>query len=142
METVARIMRDPSCWPFVRDDRTPADWVPEDDASIYYLLVIDEEEIAGLVIIEEQNGVMGQLHIAFLAGHRGKIAVEGIRDVFAWVWQHTPYRKLIGLLPRWNMQARVLARNVGMRREGCLRKAHLRRGKYHDLMIYGTEAPG
>ena len=66
---------------------------------------------------------------------------DAARHFLAWLWSHTPCRRLTAAVPSFNREAQVyLTNGIGMRYVGRHEKAFLKYGSLHDLVLYGRSA--
>lgn len=134
VEYIKRIANTPGIWQSISDDETHG-FEPEKWLCIpgIYILICD----IGFMICHMQNSRMTQGHFAFIVG--GDKAKKATEEGIQWVFDNTQFTKMIGMIPSFNRPAQMMACAAGMHREGLIKKAFLKDGLMHDLIIYGKE---
>jgi RimJ/RimL family protein N-acetyltransferase len=129
-------------WPHVGDDFTPCAhaWRPEIAPYHLYLLCKDAEEILGVWLFEIR-GACWEVHIALLPAAWGARAKRAWREMLAWLWTHTPCRRLIANVPGYNRVALRYAERVGLRRFAVNERSYMRDGALHDQILFGLSRP-
>lgn len=71
-------------------------------------------------------------------GFRGRQALRAAREAVRWVWENTPYVKIVGFTPANNRPACTMAIAAGFRREGLLKGARVEEdGTVCDVVVFG-----
>lgn len=128
----------PDMWCWLGDDNTP----PIDAGNIAALLATPVvtfliPDSIGFFMFFPWNSITFEMHSAVLPEHRGKAAMEGARLAGVWMFENTPCRKIVTLVPRNNVRARFLARKGGMKEEGTITRSFLKNGQFIDQYLYG-----
>ena len=140
---VTEIITNPKIYPHVSDDYSP----PQDEftaerlvqnAWIYFLTPIFEERTVGVFMVHGHNGVMYEVHTCILPEFWGK-SVEAAKVGTQWMFENTPCRKLITLVPVYNRLAYRLALRAGMKDQGIITKSFLKNGTLFDQYVLGIE---
>ena len=144
MELIRSVVTDPRVYPHVTDDYSPCamDWRPIDNPRTIYLAVKVKGETLGLLVLIKQNSICWKLHVCMLPKGYGKIAIEAMRKTYAWVWQNTPCRRIIGEVPKHNRRAFWFALRAGMRIFAVNPGSWLWKGAVEDLILFGISRPG
>lgn len=116
-------------WLAPRLNTTPRDLVWRYPFEI--LGALDGERIIGAVLFMHHRGYSIEAH---WAGEKGWLSRPHLRDIFAFPFSTIGVRRINGLIPKRNKQARKIAERLGFKLEGTLRGAD---DDGRDLMIYG-----
>jgi RimJ/RimL family protein N-acetyltransferase len=122
------------------DDFSPA---PEDfqvntDPRIWYVLARENGRVLGVFTLLGQNTVLYEIHWSLLPCAWGRRTVPATTGAIAWMFAHSPARRIIGAIPAYNRLAIKLARRVGMREFGVNPRAFQKHGELHDLVLLGA----
>lgn len=135
------ILRDPSVYPWISDDCSPAaedfDLPAEVLSRDLFLVPYVDGDAAGLAWFHAESAVLCSYHGALLPGFRGGLGVRIGRQVFDHFFEHTDFQKVMALCPADNPRAQRYNAAIGMRREGVLTESHLSGGELHDLVLFG-----
>jgi len=137
-----KVIKHQAIYPFCSDDGTP----PSHEISMAAYLA--QPEIAclkpvingksvGMFVFVPFNAITYEVHAGTLPRFRGQRTLEGGQEAVAWMFAHTPCRKVVALIPVVNQPALNLARKLGFVREGRLSQSFLLNGKQVDQMIMG-----
>lgn len=107
-----------------------------------FLKVVDDTRTIGIFLLRMLNGLTLEVHTTFLPGTSGKAILQGMKDGIQWVFEKTPYRKIISYIPADNRPAYVMAISAGCHKEGTVTKSFQRDGKIMDQYIVGIEKEG
>jgi RimJ/RimL family protein N-acetyltransferase len=117
----------------VIDDFSPAPAAFQPPQGLLYLAAGSPP--IGVWAFVPQNAVWWEFHMSFI--HRGFVAMQATRNMFAWIWANTPCRRLTAAVPAYNRKACMFARLVGMKQFGVNERAFMRHGTLHDLILFG-----
>lgn len=104
---------------------------------IYPLISSEDGKNTGLFLFFPWNVTTYELHVAVMLNCRGRHSVIAGTMAGKWMFEHTPCRKIITMIPKPNYPAKWLALAVGMKQEGINRKSYLRDGVLHDQYLFG-----
>jgi RimJ/RimL family protein N-acetyltransferase len=137
LEQVRSILTHPRVYPHIGDDFAPAiaDFQPNPDSRIVYLLVRDGESVLGLLMFFPSSLVLWEGHIALLPSGCGR-AVEALAGGFRWMWRNTTAAVLTGTIPVSNVLACRAVRRAGMQESGRIPQSFVRGGQLIDQMIF------
>jgi len=130
LEVVSKILNHPDVYSRMFDDATPKPFKPVEG---FYVI---NQEYTGVVRVDQMNGICCFVHIATLPELWGK-AYEFTIDVLKWGFVHTPFIKVIAIIPEFNRAAIGLCVRCGFEREGRIKKSFLKRWKMHDQVLFG-----
>jgi RimJ/RimL family protein N-acetyltransferase len=135
-------MTHPRIYRQISDDGSPPpeEFQPSDHPAVTYLMAYQGEELLGLYVLVPHNSVCWEAHVAMLPRAWGR-ARAATRALFAWLWTHTPCRRLVASIPESNRLALALARETGMRVFGFNEKSFLRGGRLEGQILLGLSRP-
>ena len=142
-DAINALMRCSSIYPYIIDDGCPEN--PEDfDASgaigkdgIHYIGWFDGDHLVGLWIFLRWSAAMFQGHVCLLPNFRGKRGIDSSAIAVQWMFDNTPCRKIMALVPEESKAVIGLVRSMGFAREGRLRKSFLKDGRLFDEIVFG-----
>jgi RimJ/RimL family protein N-acetyltransferase len=92
----------------------------------------------GIVQLENINPPIGaNIHYSLWGEVPLDVGRRALRETFEIVFDKLKLRRLTGIIPTCNPQAKRMALSNGFRFEGCLRQAWLKHGKFYDLDVFG-----
>lgn len=143
-ELVRRILTHPQIYPYVSDDGSPSpeEFDPRESVrndAMYFLVPMAAERPAGLYVVYPHNLVMYEVHACILPEYRGSVAGEAARAMVQWVFERTPCRKLIALVPAFNRLAHQYARRAGFVDVGVITQSYLKAGVLYDQHLLAIE---
>ena len=106
-------------------------------ADIWYLIASEDGLHLGLFVITRINTVMGQVHNVLSRKAWGPKGVEVVRGGVRWMFEHSPFRRLIGETPADLPRAVAFAKRCGFVEYGRNPQAVQRGGKLVDLVLMG-----
>lgn len=120
-------------WRAATDDFAPAReaWRPIDDERIHYVLAKEGERVLTLFTLLPQNAVCWEFHMTRAWG-------APLRPFFAWVFEHTPARRLVGAVAADNPIAIRALRRAGMQEYGRNPQSFMRGGELRDQVLFGV----
>jgi RimJ/RimL family protein N-acetyltransferase len=136
MKVVREILSHPSIWPHVHDDGA-TEPNPLDVPGLFWLLVEDEEGVAGVFLLHAHNLACYEVHTCLLPRTWGEQARQATHLCRAWMFENTPCQKLITNVPADNLLALRFAKRCGMTPEGVNRKSYLKNGELLDQHVLG-----
>ena len=135
-KALAKIFNHPKVIDYLRDDFSPESYyMPKLHESVIYLM---DDAKTGAVRAEPMNGICCQCHIATTPAMWGN-AAEFASMVIEWIFKHTRYMKIVGMVPEYNTRTIQLVEKIGMKKEGVITKSFLKDFKLNDWHIYGIE---
>ena len=142
-EQIRKIMTHPRIYPYISDDGSPApeEFRPYEHEMIWYITVHDKRDegtdLLGLWMFIPENTICWEVHTALLPcawGPKGQLAA---RMLPAWIWAHTPCRRIITNVPSTNRLALHFAYKAGMKIYGVNRQSFLKNGVLCDQICLG-----
>lgn len=110
---INRILNDPSVFPEVSiPDQQPFDVSPLITDPRYVFLRAEGGVIVFTPDIEPTSGIY-EVHTNFLAGYRGKHAIDASLAAYRWMFTHTNCMMLQTRVPAFNKAAEAFCRSVG-----------------------------
>lgn len=140
---IKRIVTDRKVYPHVSDDSAPApeDYRPDlDSAKFWHVLCRLDGVILGLFILLVGEDDAWEVHTCLLPRAYGKAAQAG-RALLAWLWRHTPCRRIRTCVPEYNRLALRLAKDCGMTEYRRELELYSKFGKRHDVIFLETWRP-
>lgn len=140
---IREILTQPSIWPYISDDFSPAaaDYRPIESEAIWYVLAWDDLELLGLWMFHPHNGVCWEVHTALLPDAWGERARRAAVAMAEWIWEHTPCRRIITNVPEDNRLAFRFAIAAGMEVYGKNEASFQKDGKLIDQICLGISRP-
>lgn len=141
---IKRVITHPRVYPHVSDDSSPDPekfYVSEavKHPNVYFLLAYDGNELLGLFMVHQHNGVMYEVHTCLLPNAWGEKATEAGKKLIRWVFENTPCEKLITFVPEGNTLALRFAKRCGLRLEGLVTKSYRKGGRLLNQSLLGVE---
>lgn len=138
-DLIRAVLTSPEMYPWISDDGSPAaaDYQPPVSDAIWYILVSDQGQLLGLWMLVPRNAIEYEVHTCLLPGHGFRRARQAAREGIAWVWAHTPARRLITGVPAYNRIAYQFALDAGFAPIGVDRKSYLKDGILYDQALLG-----
>lgn len=132
-KTLAKILNHPKVTDYLRDDfSADGHYTPYVAEMIIYLI---DPAKTGVTRFEPMNGACCQAHIATLPAMWGN-ASDFAKSCIEWIFKHTRYQKIVGMVPAYNTHTLNLVNKIGMRQEGLITKSFLKDFVLNDLHIY------
>jgi len=132
-------------YPFISDDFSiPREkFKPRPSNSIYLKATLDDE-LAGIIQLDPQNGITVEAHFAFLPEFQNKnlkrhIALNSSLLAIRWVWNNTKFSKIIAMVSKNRKDVRRLACKAGFEVEGSSKNSYMKNGKLYDQWLLGLE---
>lgn len=137
-ELIRLIVTHPAIWDAVSDDGVQKEQynAPVAD-SVYWLLVLDGEEILGAYFLHPHNHVTYEIHTCLLPNSWGEKAKKAAQLVLSWVFSNTICLKVITHVPENNVLALRYAKRAGLQEEGINRASFLKNGKLLNQTLLG-----
>lgn len=109
--------------------------------AIWYVIARSAEgDVVGLFTFIPLNAVCYEAHNCLLPRAWGPQALEAGRGVIAWMFAHSPCRRIVGATPAYLRLAVKFAKTSGMVEYGRNPKAFLKYAILHDLILTGISA--
>lgn len=142
LELIKSIATHPKVYPHINDDNAPSaeQYQPPDPWAVWYITVKDEGELLGMFALIPQSSVCFEVHTCLLPVAWGERATLAARAGRAWMWVHSPCRRIITNIPDDNRLALRFAKRAGMTEFGINEKSRLRGGKLIDQHLLGVSA--
>jgi hypothetical protein len=142
-ELIRQIITRPEIYRHVSDDFCPpaAEFKPAEHPAILYMLVRDGDELLGLWIFAPLNGVCCEVHTCLLPCAWGERARRAVIEGTEWIWQNTPWQRIVTNVPRTNRLALKFALQAGLKIYGVNCLSYLKGGKLIDQICLGISKP-
>jgi RimJ/RimL family protein N-acetyltransferase len=146
-ELIRRIITHPRIWDKISDDNSPRreDYQPIQHEAIWYVVARDVypegHDLLGLWMFHPLNSICWEVHTALMPVAWGEPGLEAARLLPAWIWEHTPCRRIVSNVPSTNRLALHFAIKAGMTIFGCNRGSYLKDGKLCDQVCLGISPP-
>ncbi len=129
----------PGLYEWQSDDGSPSreDYDPPSDERVWYILARDGETLLGVWMLHPHNAIEYEVHTCLLPGHGFRRARIAAKEAIAWVWQHTPAKRLITKIPAYNRIAYRFALDAGFQMIGVDEKSFLKNGVKYDQALLG-----
>jgi len=127
---IASVLKHPKIFPFISDDYTPHDWLPQ-RGPIYLM----PDSNGACISFEPVNTVMWQVHAAVLPAYR-KHSKQWARESARWMAENTPCRSIIAFCYSGNFASMRLIESIGFKQIGTIPQSKLRGGVLLDQKIY------
>lgn len=142
---VRTILTVPALWDVIAEDNTPAveDFDPVMHDQVYYLVATRGKKVLGLFVVHAMNTTIGMGHANILPkywGEREQNKALG-KAAIQWIWDNTEFKKIVTTVPVMYKQVLAYTQRIGMKREGVMRKGHLKNGELHDMYYMGISKP-
>ena len=144
---VRRILTHPRIYKYISDDYSPSadEYRPVKSEAVWYVVVRDRHtggsDLLGLWMFVPMNGICWEVHTCLMPCAWGDVGLEAARQLPAWIWRHTPCRRIITNVPATNRLALHFALKAGMRVYGINKASYLKDGKLCDQTCLGL-SPG
>lgn len=141
---IRQIMTHPRVWPHISDDYSPApaDFQPNPDPGLCYVVVEDGPVTLGLFLLEPHGGVHAEVHTCLLPAGWIRDSREIARQAMAWLWANCPQvERLTTTVPRNNSLALRFAQALGMVEYGVNPKSFQKGGVLVDQTLLGMCRP-
>ena len=142
-ELIRSIMTHPQVYPHIADDfmPPPENFWPLESPALFRLLAYDGDELLGLFVTHQINGVLWEVDHCLLPNSWGRRARAAGKAFLAWLWENTAAQKVIGFTPASNRLAVRYALGLGLRELGRIPGATQRSFVLIDLVIVGKDRP-
>jgi RimJ/RimL family protein N-acetyltransferase len=141
-ELVRRVLTHESQLRMSSEDATDvATWSPQRDDRVWYIAVRAYGKLYGIFTLIPQNAVCYEIHAALLPGGWGVNTRPALIGVIAWMFRHSPARRIVASIPIYNRLAIKLARDAGMQQFGTNPASFQRGGVLHDQELFGISKP-
>lgn len=139
-DLVRAIFCHPRIFPHIGDDSTGTreEFQVNKNPLIWYVLVHHWDEMLGLIAFVPRNSATYEVHCCLLPEAWGWRARLAAKDLRAWMWNHSPARRIVAQVPAFNRLALNFAKDAGMVEYGVNERALLKGGKMHDLICLGV----
>lgn len=101
-------------------------------------MVMQDSKAWGFVAAGVRGQFWSDLHVGFRRECPGVVKKAAGLWTIGELFTRTPFRKVVGFVPEFNMPARMWARQMGMRPEGRITEACWRDGVPYDLIPFGV----
>jgi len=137
MALVKSILIEEDIWERAAEDGIDQEtYYPGYDSMTVWLLCVENEEIAGIILVHTDNSVSLKMHPYLRAEHRqkGRTMMEAF---YKWVLDNTETRKINVSIPENHKKVINFAKKVGFKKEGFNRDSYLKNGQ-----LYGQQNLG
>ncbi len=140
---IKRIVTAPSVYPMVTEDDAPApsDYDPPFTEAITYLIVEENEEPVGLFALVQKNSIMVELHTCLMSACRGKDALKAVNQMIDYVWNNTPFSRIVTMVATFNRPALLFALKTGFSKYGLNPQSYVKDGVLWDTVMLGLTKP-
>jgi RimJ/RimL family protein N-acetyltransferase len=116
MDLVKNIITDSSIYKYLMPDNNISveDFYPVDNDLFYYLLIIEKDNIAGIIFLSPLNNIMYQSHNALFPEFYGK-GVEYCTKALKYIKDNTNIRKLLAFIIEDNKLAKNMLLKCGFK---------------------------
>lgn len=136
MQLIWELMTHPDIWPnFAHDGFEPDDFCPNENA--YNLIARDGNNVVGFFIGYPVTNTQIIAHVGITKQARGIKAVMLGQMAIEWVWQNTPYVRIVGSVVSTNLLARRYDAKIGLTPYGYNQAAVRINGVLHDAILLG-----
>ena len=102
-----------------------------------FLGVFDENKrMAGAFLVKPWSTFCYETHGGVRPDYWG-VGAEVCYQMGLFIFRTTPCIKIVSIIPAFNKLMRKCVQSIGMREEGVINKAFVRKMKAHDLHVYG-----
>lgn len=138
-ELIRAVITQPEIYKFISDDGSPPreEYRPVESEAVWYVVVWDGNELLGLFMLVPENTVCWQIHTCLLPDAWGFRAQEAAKLLPAWIWEHTPCRRIVTNVPAPNRLALHFAVRAGMKIYGVNQASYLKHGVLCDQVCLG-----
>src|SRR5215472_3517947 len=143
-DLVREILTHPDIFDLMRDDCCPAaeNFAVNTHAAIRYLKATSggRELPFGLFALFPENAVCWDLHVAMLQWAKTSEKWQAAKALIPWLAKNTICESLVLAAPAWNKSVIMYGvHGIGMRYAGRFKKAFVKGGEFHDLVLYNRE---
>ena len=131
MDAVARICNDAEVFRHISDDMSPYPYVPDPR----HLYIMNKEE-TGVIQVESLTGTTCMVHLSCLPSMNGN-AADFVKEAIAWGFSHTPYTKIVAIIPETNRGAIRVAKQCNFQVEGKITKSFRKNWVHYDQVVLG-----
>src|SRR5262252_6220981 len=138
-DLIRSILTHPAIYRHISDDHSPpvADYRPVESDAVWYVVAQAEDAevgtyVLGMWMFVPLNGICWEVHTAVLPRGWGDVGLEAARMLPAWIWEHTPCRRIVTNVPSTNRLALHFALKAGMTIFGINRASYLKGGILRD----------
>jgi hypothetical protein len=113
--------------------------------DIWYVLVYEGYDVLGLFCLFPENTLCWTAHVALYRGMAPERTRRIGRELMAWLWEHTPCRRLIASVPECNRAAVKYGldpEGMNLRVFGVNEKSFKKYGKLWGQVLMGRSKPG
>ena len=139
------ILTHPRLYRHLHDDDAPDRETfspPQAPGLLSYVLVIDEGEPIGVLIVSHHSRYLWELHMAFLPLAWGERAERAGREFIEWVWSKTKCVRLFGNIVRSNRLSLRFAKQAGMMEFAVQPRCFMKHGRLQDIVMVAIQRPG
>lgn len=133
-ELIFNTVTHPRIWPSISDDFCSIESYAPSEAGLW--IAIDCDGYAGCFWLHAENSTTYQIHTCLLPSMWGRSA-EAANLAVRWVFENTPCKKIITLVPTNNPLALRLAKRCGFEIEGVVTKSIQKDGVLLDQTLLG-----
>lgn len=132
----------PKLYPHLSDDFSPCPqkFEPVIHDSVWHVAAYDAEEYLGLWMLHPENAICWKIHTALLPNAWGRSVAAG-KALLLWVWQNTPWQRIVTDIPAYNRLAYRLASRCGFEEYGRNSRSFLKNGQLQDQILMGVSRP-
>ena len=136
---IREILNHPSIYEHITDDFPPDETIPSlDTEQVLFFKIMEGSDCIGLFMTYPHNMVCWELHVALLPKGRGKKTAGAAQQLFKWLWNNTPCRRIVGEAPAYNPAIKDWALRCGMTVYGVNPKSVLKKSVSHDCILLGV----
>lgn len=124
-------------WERSREDNTTKEMPQEhiDSYAVHFILVSEGGSPIGLMMCHETLSHTLEIHIKI---EDRQYAIQAVWESLKWIVDNTDYQKVVTWVPEIYPALRAFCKNkFGFIEEGCNRKSFLKKGKMHNMYLYG-----
>lgn len=143
MELVRLILTHPKIYGPGSDDFSPdaTEWKPPKGEHLLYVLVLENDEVAGLFTVLFVSPILYKIDGGFLPWAWGKCTEAACTAFINWLFEHTGCERIIADVPAYNELSLRMTRIMGMKQYGENPESYLKHHKLHNVLLMGISKP-
>lgn len=137
---VRTVMTNPAVFDGISDDTASAsEFHP--DMHLQYVLARDADDVLGIFIVRAFNEIWAEVHTCLLGHCRGGRALAVYKAGLEWLWRHSRFQCVTGLIRPENRGALWIAKAAGLKIVGTLTSSILKNDQFADQVLLSINRP-